>query len=274
MKDYIDINRKRWDELVDIHYQSKYYDVERFKQGGLSLKDLEVNELGDVTGKNLLHLQCHFGQDTLSWARLGATVTGVDFSGQAIEKAKQLSTEIGLSKKATFLQSDIYELKNTPLKPHSFDIIFTSHGTIYWLPDLEKWAELIAYYLKPSGFFYIMDAHPAASIFDDERQDEVLQVRYSYFHKNKPFMFEVDSSYAADVSIKITNKKEYGWHHDFAYMINSIIQSGLKIDFLHEFPFCSWKKFPFLEKKEDGWWHAPETIPIIPLMFSLKATLA
>ncbi|MHA1226457.1 MAG: class I SAM-dependent methyltransferase [Candidatus Hodarchaeales archaeon] len=267
MKKYFDANRKRWNELADLHFKGEFYSVKEFKKGGVSISLLEQNEIGDIEGKNILHLQCHFGKDTLSLARLGAKVTGVDFSQRAIELAIQLSQEIGLD--ATFIQSDIYDLRQTRLKPESFDIVYTSHGAIYWLPDLQKWASLISYYLKPGGFFYIADTHPTGCIFDDENPDD-LKVRYPYFHDEKPLEFDYEFSYA-EGNVKLKNTKEYGWTHDLGYIVNSLIQAGLRIEFIHEYLFSSWKAFPFLEEKEDGWWHLPENLPQIPLTLTIKA---
>ncbi len=183
MKEYVETNRKRWDELADIHYKSEFYNVKEFKKGGISISSLEIEEVGDVKGKKLLHLQCHFGKDTLSWARLGAEVTGVDFSSRAVELAQQLSSEIGIE--ANFIHSDVSKLDKTSLEPHSFDIIYTSHGAIYWLPDLMEWAKIISYFLKPNGIFYIADSHPTGNIFDDECEDDLI-VRYPYFHEELP----------------------------------------------------------------------------------------
>ncbi len=267
MKKYIETNRKRWDELAEIHYKGKFYNIEKFKEGGISISNLEINEVGDVKGKKLLHLQCHFGKDTLSWARLGAQVTGIDFSGRAIELAKQLSKETGLG--ARFIHTDINEFDKTNLQPNSFDIVFTSHGAIYWLPDLERWGELISFFLKPGGFFYIADSHPTGNIFDDENEQDLI-IRYPYFHQEKPLEFEEEGSYA-DEEAKLQNKIEYGWVHDLSYIVNSLINAGLRLEFIHEYPFVSWKMFPFLEEKEDGWWYLPERLQKIPLMFTLKA---
>ncbi|MHA2173221.1 MAG: class I SAM-dependent methyltransferase [Candidatus Hodarchaeales archaeon] len=267
MKKFIDANKKRWDELAEAHYKGKGYNVKEFIKGGISISDIELHEVGDVKGKRLLHLQCHFGKDTLSWARLGATVTGVDFSGRAIELAQQLSNETDL--KATFIQSEISKLEQSTLVPASFDIVFTSHGAIYWLPDLQKWAELIYRYLKPGGFFYIADSHPTGNMFDDEHKSDLV-IRYPYFHSEKPLDLDVEGSYA-EVNVEIKNKKEYGWVHNMGYIINSLIKAGLQIEFLHEYPFVSWQMFPFLVEKEGNWWHLPEKYEKIPLTFTLKA---
>ena len=268
MKKYFDANKNKWNELADLHFAGEFYDVKKFRDaGGVSISDLERKEVGDVKGKRLLHLQCHFGKDTLSWSRLGAETTGVDFSERAIALARQLSQEIAV--KANFVQSNIYDLKTSDLEPNSFDIVYTSHGTIYWLPDLTKWAEIIAYYLKKGGFFYIADGHPTGTIFDDEIQKD-LKIRYPYFHQKIPMEFEEEGSYA-DIDVKLENKTEYGWVHDMGDIVNNLINAGLTIEFIHEYPFVSWKALQFLEEKKDGWWYLPEKYPQLPLTLTIKA---
>ena len=163
MENWLDINRKLWDNKVPIHVKSDFYALENFLKGETSLTKIELEALGSaVAGKKLLHLQCHFGMDTLSWARLGAQVTGVDFSPKAIRQARKLAKQIG--QKARFVESDIYSLKEN--LAGKFDIVFTSFGTIGWLPDLEKWADVIAHFLKKGGVFYIADFHPWIYIHD------------------------------------------------------------------------------------------------------------
>jgi len=267
MKKYFDANQKRWNELADLHFAGDFYAVKKFREGGVSITDLERKEVGDVKGKKLLHLQCHFGKDTLSWARLGAKATGVDFSSRAIILARQLNQEI--QENVHFVHSNIYDLKMTDLSPNSFDIVYTSHGTIYWLNDLTKWAEIIAYYLKPGGFFYIADGHPTGCIFDDEEPKD-LKIRYPYFHQKIPLKFEEEGSYA-DESIHLENKTEYGWVHDMGDIVNNLISAGLTIEFIHEYPFVSWKALPFLEERDDGWWYLPEKYPQLPLTVTIKA---
>ncbi|MHA2252061.1 MAG: class I SAM-dependent methyltransferase [Candidatus Kariarchaeaceae archaeon] len=264
---FINTNKKRWNELADTHITSEYYDVDSFKGGKNSIPDLEIQEVGDVSGKFLLHLQCHFGKDTLSWARLGAKVTGVDFSERAIHHANKLSKEINVP--AKFICSNISALIDSDLEPQSFDIVYTSHGTIYWLNDLKDWANIISYFLKPGGFFYIMDSHPTGHIFDDMAKNELV-VKYPYFHNAEPLMFEEDGSYS-DPELVMENKKEYGWQHSLSDIINALIESGLTLEYLHEFPFLSWAMVPFMEKREDGWFYLPDRYEPLPLMFSLKA---
>lgn len=191
MNDYIESNRRHWDELVPIHVRSTFYDVESFKAGRSTLTTIEHEELGDVCGKSLLHLQCHFGLDTLSWAREGARVTGVDFSPEAVRVARDLAQELHLE--AAFLESDVYKLPQA--LSGAFDIVFASYGVICWLPDFPRWATIAASYVKPGGIFYLLDSHPAGSMLDDTAADS-LKLRYPYFSAGTPLTFEGDGSYA------------------------------------------------------------------------------
>ena len=159
---YMRSNLEHWNKLTPIHERSKFYDVESFKSGKSTLKSIELEELGDVSGRSLLHLQCHFGLDTMSWARLGARVTGVDFSDRAISLAQELSKELGIE--ADFVCSDVYDLRS--ILDKQFDIVFTSYGILCWLPDLRRWAEVIAHFLRPGGTFYMVEGHPFVDVFD------------------------------------------------------------------------------------------------------------
>jgi SAM-dependent methyltransferase len=264
MDEYIRGNLEHWNEVTPIHARSAFYDVEGFKKGRNTLESIELEEVGDVSGKSLLHLQCHFGMDTLSWARLGANVTGVDFSEDAIDLARSLSKELGIE--ASFISSDIYDLPKVLNK--KFDIVFTSRGVLCWLPDLNKWAEVISHFLKPGGIFYIVEGHPSMMVFDDSKDATELKVRYSYFHKPEPDRWEPDGSYA-DRNAKVTTPS-YEWTHSMGDIINALISSGLRIEFVHEFTLCSWRRFPFMEQDEAGWWRIKGDK--IPLTFSLKAT--
>lgn len=264
MDKYLKNNRELWNEFTPIHERSDFYDVEGFKKGRCTLKSIELEEVGDVAGKSLLHLQCHFGLDTLSWARLRAKVTGVDFSDKAIALARSLSKELGI--KADFICCDIYDLpKNLD---GEFDIVFTSTGVLCWLPDLNKWAEVISHFLKPGGSFYIFEEHRFTTVFDNSAGVTELKVTQSYFHTAEPVAWEVTGSYAGGKTD--SPHTSYEWTHSMGDVINALISSGLRIEFVHEFPLCSWRRFPFMEQDEAGWWRIKGDK--IPLTFSLKAT--
>lgn len=263
MNEYLRANRDNWNERTPIHAGSDFYDVEGFKSGKSTLTSIEIEELGDVSGKSMLHLQCHFGLDTLSWARLGARVTGVDFSDRAIELARSLSKELGLA--ATCVESNIYDLPD--VLDGRYDIVFTSYGVLSWLPDLTRWGRVIAHFLKPYGTFYIVEGHPIIDVFDAE-----MRPHFPYFHSPKPFEYVPNGhgSYT-DPGPPLTTTN-YQWQHSLADVINALTAVGLRIQFLHEFPYCNYQQLPQLEKGQDGWWRLPKHRDSIPLLFSLKAT--
>ena len=265
MDDYTKTNLEHWNELAPMHAQSKFYDLQSFKAGNSTLKSVEMEELGDVTGKSLLHLQCHFGLDTLSWARRGAIVTGADFSDQAIALAQSLSKELEIE--ASFVRSDLYDLPS--VLSDQFDIVYTSYGVLCWLADLGRWGKIIAHFLKPGGVFYIVEFHPFTTVFDNEEDATDLRVLYPYFSR-EPFRWESDVSYA-DLSAPIQHRVTYEWFHSLSDILNALISAELRIEFLHEFPVCAYRSFPFMEQGADGWWRLKGG-DTIPLMFSLQAT--
>ncbi|MBY8984190.1 MAG: class I SAM-dependent methyltransferase [Candidatus Lokiarchaeota archaeon] len=269
MKKEFEANLKLWNELVDIHAKSKFYDLEAFKAGKTSLLPTEIEELGDVNGKTMLHLQCHFGMDSLSWARKGAIVTGIDFSDKAIIKARELSKEIGVP--ATFIQSNVYNVPE--VITDKFDIVFTSYGTLYWLDDLIGWAKVINHCLKPGGMFYYIDGHPSSHMIDEKTTD-MFKISNPYFNNGKSFEWEVDGDYTDEDPNNPTileNKIEYGWGHTISEIINPLIKTGLKIESINEFPFGFHGFHPDLKKDEDGLWRFQTLKPEIPLTLSIKA---
>ncbi len=224
MDKYRTANRALWDEWAVINAKSTFYDLEGFKKGGTCLKPHEINEMGDVAGKSLLHLQCHIGDDTLSWARLGARVTGVDFSERAIDLARSLAAEMSID--ARFIRSDVLDLPAA--LDGEFDIVYTSRGD--------------------------------------------LRLLYPYFDRSDPLPFPVRGSYAdRDAHVSLT--VQYAWPHSMGEVVTVLAEAGLRIDFLHEFPFLFYPMLPFLERREDGTWWLPAAFPgELPLSFSLKAT--
>jgi SAM-dependent methyltransferase len=247
---------------VPVHANSDMYDLPGFKAGRISLHDLELAEVGDVRGKSLLHLQCHFGLDTLSWARLGAAVTGLDFSNEAIKLARALSEELKIP--ARFVCADLYEA--TTVLEDKYDVVFTSYGAITWLPDMRRWAQIIATSLKPDGFFYIADQHPFASIFNNADEASELAIQYPYFRQE--IILSSGGQDYADPSYK---NEHYNaeWIHTVDSIVGSLIEAGLQIEFFHEHSSCPWQMFPFCEPVGPKSWHIKDDL--IPLIFSLKA---
>lgn len=262
MNERLRANRANWDERTAVHL--RWYGVEAFKAGETSLRPIELGEMGDVGGKSLLHLQCHFGMDTLSWARRGARVTGVDFSPAAIEQARALAGELGIQ--ATFVCSDVYDLPQ--VLDDRFDIVFASYGVLVWLPDLTRWAQVVGHFLRPGGTFYIVDGHPLSHLLDDEGQRPEPGVRY--FHDAEPYRAEKHGSYVGETT-PFEHPVTYQWQHSLGDIISALAAAGLTIEFLHEWPCAGYQAFPGMSQGEDGFWHAPGDV--WPMLYSLKATL-
>jgi SAM-dependent methyltransferase len=260
---YLQTNREWWNEAAPIHAISAMYDLEGFKAGRKTLKFIEREELGDVSGKSLLHLQCQFGLSSLLLAKLGAKVTGVDFAEQAIALARSLSEELGIE--ADFVCSDIYDLPS--VLSSQFDIVYTSYGVLCYLPDLQRWAKIIAQFLKPRGLFCIVEEHPFVRLFDENATD--LQVIHS-FYSAEPKAVISDYTYT-DSTVKMIHTTIYEWTHSLGEILTALISAGLEIKSLREFPCSLWPCFPNMEKGEDGMWRLKGQKAMIPLLFSLKA---
>jgi SAM-dependent methyltransferase len=269
MKDldkYYEANRTMWDQFAKINVDSATYKTQSFLDGTTSLNSIELEEVGDVNGKSLLHLQSHFGLDALSWAREGAKVTGVDFSGEGISIARNLAQKANIE--AQFIQSNIFDLPD--VLDDQFDIVYTSYGVLVWLHDLNRWAEIVAHFLKPGGTFYIAEMHPFLWPFDDEHEED-FKFHQSYFPLDGPYAYEVDGSYA-ESDKKIEPQLDYEWTHNIAEIVSAIARAGLRIQFLHEFNKCPFQLFPFFKKKDDGYWYYDHPEIQLPLVFSLMAT--
>jgi SAM-dependent methyltransferase len=263
MDKHTQINLAHWDELVGVHMHARdTYDLDAFRAGRSTLTPIELEEVGDVRGKRLLHLQCHFGMDTISWAKRGATVVGIDFSSEAIGVARELNAELGAG--AEFVCSDVYELPGK--LEGAFDIVFTSYGVLCWLPDLVQWGKVISHFLAPGGFFYIVDGHPVSGMFGEDGE---LVASEPYFDVG-PIEETEDGSYA-DRTAVIEHKTSYEWQHSLSDIINALAVSGLHVEFLHEFPFSMFQRLPSMVKGEDGWWRVPGQ-DNVPFLFSLKAS--
>ena len=262
--EYFEANRQLWNAKTAVHTKSDFYALEAFKKGKSSLNSIEIEALGDVKDKSILHLQCHFGQDTLSFQRMGAHCTGIDLSDEAITYAKNLNQELNLD--ANFVCSNVYDLdKNLNGK---FDIVFTSYGVVGWLPNLSRWAQIISKFLKENGTFYMVEFHPMVWMYNHE----FTEIEYSYFNTRKPIVEELEGTYAdRNADIK---KKEYTWNHSLSEVVNALLNEGLKIQSLDEFPFSAYDIFPDLEQDADGYWRMKKYPEMIPMMYAIAATKA
>lgn len=258
-------NRAFWDERVPLHVGGEFYGVEGFKAGEDPLRGrpFEIAEMGSVAGKTLVHLQCHFGLDTFAWARRGARVTGLDFSGPAVEAARALATETGIA--ADFVQADVYDACDA-LAGRQFDIVYTGRGALCWLADIRRWAAVVAALLKPGGFLYLSEFHPIADVFADES----LEVRYPYFHQ-EPMCWDEPGSYAS-TETATTHNRTFEWTHGLGEVVTAIIGAGLRLEFLHEFDYTGFQRWPFLEKEAGtGIYRLPGGTSL-PLAYTLKAS--
>ena len=263
--DHMATNLLNWDERVRIHVASDFYDVASFKAEKTTLLPVEVAEVGDVRGKTLLHLQCHFGLDTLSWACKSALVTGVDFSGEAIRTARRLAQELGIA--ARFIESNVYDLRE--VLTETFDVVFTSYGVLCWLPDILEWGRIVASFVRPGGFFYIIDGHPLFHTFADSLSGQDLRLLNKYF-SSEALNYEEDGTYA-DPSARLERKRQYEFQHTIGEIVTSLVDAGLQIEFLHEFPFSAYAALPGMTKGDDGYYRLTEQDGLVPFLFSVKA---
>jgi SAM-dependent methyltransferase len=263
--EWLHTNQAYWDERAPLHTASDFYDVPRFKAGATSLRPFEIAENGDVAGKRLVHLQCHFGQDTLSWARLGATVTGLDFAPSAVAAARALAAEIGVTD-ARFVESNVYDAPAA--LGERYDIVYTGLGVLAWLPDVDAWARVVADLLEPGGVFYLAEFHPFPDVLDDETGTTVT---HDYF-RSEPTTYEEPGSYA-DWSTPTVHNRAVEFHHGFGEVVTAICAAGLRIEFLHEHDMTLFGRFHNLVRDADGTFHRPDGLRL-PMMFSLRATKA
>jgi 2-polyprenyl-3-methyl-5-hydroxy-6-metoxy-1,4-benzoquinol methylase len=265
---FSEVNRRNWDERVPVHRADRtgFYAVEKFRRGGDVLGPIESGEIGDVSGKQLLHLQCHFGLDTLSLARRGAGVTGLDFSAPAIETARELAADAGLA--ARFVHSDVYDAHAALAE--AFDVVYSSWGAICWLHDIRAWTAIVARFLSPGGFLYMAEAHPAAMPL--EQEGERLYWRDPWRSApDEPIGYDVATTYTGDDAV-FANTRGYNWNHALSDILCGLIDHGLRIDFLHEHETVPWYMFPKMTAVGDGMYRLPDGYPRIPLSFSLKAS--
>lgn len=275
---YFNANLARWDESVAIHAASQGYDLEGYLRGEKTLYAIETTEVGDVSGKTLLHLQCHFGMDTLNWARLGAVVTGIDFSPEAVARARQLATEIGIED-ARFIESNIYDAPSA--LDEQFDIVYTGIGALNWLPDIRGWARVAAGYVKPGGFLYLYEGHPVLWSLDEDREDLPFRIKYPYFEVQEPLEWDWELTYTDGPKLK--NTRGYEWNHGLGEIVTSLIDEGLRLEFLHEHRSLAWQGMPQMvptepvaegtrHQRRTQWELPPELRDLVPLMYSLKAS--
>ncbi|MQA73361.1 MAG: methyltransferase domain-containing protein [Solirubrobacterales bacterium] len=264
----LDTNRRWWDERVPIHLASDFYDVEGFRAGGSTLRPFEIEEVGDVAGKRLLHLQCHFGLDTLSWARAGAAVVGLDFSRPAIEAARSLAGETGLD--ARFVAADLDGAPEA-LDGERFDVVYTGLGALNWLPDLRRWAEIVASLIADGGFLYLSEFHPFTWVFGDDD----LSIAGDYFDDPAGVRFADPGTYA-ELEAPTSHDVTLEWAHPLSDVVSAVLGAGLRVELLHEHDYTLFPRFSHLELDREALgagaiYRQPDGSPRLPLMYSLRA---
>jgi len=260
--EWFEANRRMWDERVPIHVGGSFYDVASFKAGGVVLRPFEVAEVGDVAGKSLVHLQCHFGLDTLSWARLGARVTGLDFSTPAVEAARALAKELGAAG-AAFVQGNVYDAPE--ILGRRFDIVYTGLGALCWLPDIERWADVIAALVEPGGIAYVAEFHPITDVFADHD----LSVVHPYFQGPDPTVWNESGTYA-DLDAATEHNLSYEWTHPVSEVIDALARRGLVLERFSEHDHTLFPRWPFLTREGRDTYRLPEGSPSLPLMYSVR----
>ena len=260
MENYYKTNREAWNARTKIHLCSSFYDLDKFKKEIKSVPDLDLSLLGDVRGKSILHLQCHFGMDTLSLSKLGANVMGIDFSEEAIQTAKSLNEELGLN--AQFCCCNVYDVP-TMLQGQQFDIVYASYGVVNWLPDLIQWGQVISQMLKDGGKFVIVEFHPILWMFNED----FSQVRYAYSRK-EPYVVEEPTYTDSEID---TRQKTVTWNHGLAVVLNGLLHNGLRIKSFGEYVYSPFNLFGNMIAEKNGTFKIAGKKGEIPMLFSVVA---
>lgn len=264
-------NRANWDERVGVHLGSGGYDLSDLRAGRGRLNPIEETELPPVAGKRVLHPQCHFGADSLTLAQRGAEVVGLDFSNRAIGAARSLASELCLTDRASFVLADIYDSLTAVPPPHGFDLVFATWGALCWLPDIARWAEIVAAMLQTGGVLYLADGHPAAYVFDDVNSSaDGMPGLFAPYFSREPVV-DTDPRDYVDPAARFKNTITYNWIHPLGEIVTSLIAAGMALDWLHEHDGVPWRMFRILDKDTSGLYRWPGK-PWLPLAFSLSAT--
>jgi len=268
--DWRSANRANWDERVPVHLGPNGYDLTDIRSGRGTMNPIEEAELGPVDGLRILHLQCHFGKDTLTLAQRGAEVVGLDFSGPAVSAAQALAEELGLSERARFVEGDLYDAIKLIPEPASFDRVFVTWGALCWLPDITGWAKIVAHFLKPGGSLYLAEGHPAALVLDDSvaYPDGMPGFLVPYFDR-EALLFDETADYSDETAV-LSNSATYEWMHPISEVIMALIDAGLTLTWFHEHDSIPWAMFKYQVKDEHGMYRWPDK-PWLPLSYSLEA---
>jgi SAM-dependent methyltransferase len=264
---YFEANRKNWDERVAIHRRDTtgFYDVERVLRGEDKLNAIEAAEIGDLRGLRGVHLQCHFGLDTICLARRGAAMTGLDFSPAGVAEARRIAELTGAD--ARFVEGNVYDARK--LLKGEFDFAYVTWGAINWLPDIAGWAAVVGSLLKPGGFLYLAESHPNTLCL--EQIDGKIVPHFPWrTARDEPECADEDASYNGDKT-PLVNRRSYNWLHPLSDILNGLIGAGMALEWLREHEALTWPMFPMMAESADGLYRLPEDFPPLALSFSLRA---
>jgi SAM-dependent methyltransferase len=268
--DYREVNRARWDDRVPAHVASADYAVRRFAEDPAFISRVVRFDrllLGDVTGLRGVHLQCHIGTDTVSLARLGASMTGLDFSGPAVEAARGLAAATGAD--ATFAQGDVYDAPAV-LDAGAFDLVYTGVGALCWLPDIRRWARVVAALLRPGGRLFVRDGHPMLFTIEDPKDDGLLTVGYPYFEAAGPLVLDVGGTYVETDAV-FTHNVTHEWNHGIGEIVTALLDAGMTLTGLAEHDSAPWNALPGLMTKTDGEWRLTDNPARLACSFTIQA---
>lgn len=268
MHELMAANKAHWDERVGAHIGTAFYGVDTFLGGRCPLKPADLALMGDVSGKRLVHLQCHFGLDTLGWARRGAHVTGLDFSGEAIRAADHLAMRAGLP--ARFVEANVYEAVDA--LGQTYERVVTGVGALCWLPDIRPWAQVVSALLEPGGVLVVRDVHPVLYAIDEKRTDGLLVMRYPYFEAGEVYVGDDQGTYA-DRDATFEHTRSYCWNHGIAETVQALIDAGLVLERIEEHVETDWQPLPNhgMVRGEHAMWRLPHKGHHLPTMFALRA---
>lgn len=273
--DWLEANRANWDERVPLHVASPFYDRARLREGGsvldpIARAGIERMFPEGLDGVRVLHLQCHFGSDTLSLVNAGATAVGLDFSEPAVVEARRMAAELGVVDRARFVQANVYDARHALPEPDSFDLVFTTWGTIGWLPDVAEWARIIEWFLAPGGRLFFADGHPAAFVFDgDGGAGGMPEFTYAY-RSDEPDIVDEPGDYA-DPDAQLQHSKTWEWMHPLDEVFGALRAAGLRLESFTEHHELPWQIFPVVVPKGDGMFGWPDR-QWLPLSYELTAS--
>jgi len=268
LRAWMEANRLNWDDRTAVHLRNRtgFYPVDRVRAGDDPFGEPEDSELGDVVGKRLIHLQCHFGLDSIRLGRRGAIVTGLDFSTAAIAAACALAVELAVP--ARFVEGNVYDAP--ALLNAQYEIAFVTWGSIIWLPDIRLWARIVAELLAPGGWLYLAEGHPS-TLSLDEVEGRLVALQSWRTPPSAPFFYDEATTYTGDPT-PLAHTRSYEWSHPLSDIIGGLLEAGLHLDFLHEHERLPWRNFPMMEEAENWGYRLPDGQPPLPLSFSLRAS--